>query len=156
MEIVRWHDDALAAHFAALMAASEPWRTLGRGAADCEAVLRDATRERYVALDGGKPAGFVIINMAGAFTGYIQTVFAGPEWRGTGLGSRLVAFAEERIFRERPNVFLCVSHFNDGARKLYARLGYEEVGVLKDYLVEGYDEVLMRKTRGPVTTYRPG
>jgi ribosomal protein S18 acetylase RimI-like enzyme len=87
--------------------------------------------------------------MAGPFTGYIQTVAVATEERGRGLGARLVAHAEERIFRDSPNVFLCVSTFNDGARRLYERLGYREVGELTDYLVRGHGEVLMRKSRGP-------
>ena len=75
--------------------------------------------------------------------------------RGSGLGTQLVAFAEQRIHRESPNVFLCVSSFNPGARSLYERLGYEFVGTLKDFLVEGYDELLYRKSSGPWNTFKP-
>jgi len=66
------------------------------------------------------------------------------------LGRQLIAFAEERIFRESPNVFLCVSSFNSDARRLYERLGYELIGELRDYLVRGSSELLMRKTIGPL------
>jgi ribosomal protein S18 acetylase RimI-like enzyme len=45
----------------------------------------------------------------------------------------------------------CVSSFNHGARRLYERLGYHVVGELTDYIVEGYSEILLRKTRGPLT-----
>jgi ribosomal protein S18 acetylase RimI-like enzyme len=62
-----------------------------------------------------------------------------------------MAFAEERIFQEVPNVFLCVSSFNQEAQRFYARLGYEQVGELKDYVVRGHSEFLMRKTIGPLT-----
>jgi ribosomal protein S18 acetylase RimI-like enzyme len=48
-----------------------------------------------------------------------------------------------------------VSSFNHGARRLYERLGYREVGELANYIVEGYSEILLRKTRGPLTTYTP-
>ena len=71
-----------------------------------------------------------------------------------GVGRRLLAFAEERIFRESPNVFLCVSSFNAGARRLYLRLGYELIGELKDYIVRGHSELLMRKTRGPLREFQ--
>ena len=133
------------------MAGSEPWITLGRGYKASKALLSDATKERYVALVAGQRAGFLILNMSGAFAGYIQTVCVAPEFRDQRLGTRLVAFAEERIFRESPNVFLCVSSFNAAARRLYERLGYEPVGELKDYLVAGHSELLMRKTIGPLT-----
>ncbi|HEY0787399.1 MAG TPA: N-acetyltransferase, partial [Thermoanaerobaculia bacterium] len=57
-------------------------------------------------------------------------------------------------FRESPNAFLCVSSFNEGAKRLYERSGYEVVGVLRDYLVRSYDEILMRKTIGPIDEFR--
>ena len=73
-----------------------------------------------------------------------------PERRKQGIGSKLMAFAEERIFREAPNVFLCVSSFNKEAQRFYIRLGYEQIGELKDYVVKGHSELLMRKTTGPL------
>lgn len=57
--------------------------------------------------------------------------------------------------RESPSVFLCVSSFNAGAQGLYRRLGYTVVGELTDYLVRGHGEVLMRKSRGPWSEFRP-
>jgi ribosomal protein S18 acetylase RimI-like enzyme len=139
---------------AQMMAGSEPWITLGRGYEASLAILRDLSKERYVAREGKDLVGFLIINMAGAFAGYIQTVCVAPQRRGLGIGARLVAFAEERIFRESPNVFLCVSSFNSGARRLYERLGYRVVGELPDYVVRGHSEILMRKTLGPLRDFR--
>ena len=97
-------------------------------------------------------AGLLILNLRGAFVGYIQTVCVAPEYRGRGVGTALVAFAEERIFREHKNAFICVSDFNHGARRLYERLGYRLVGELTEYVVSGHSELLLRKTRGPLTT----
>jgi ribosomal protein S18 acetylase RimI-like enzyme len=85
--------------------------------------------------------------------GYIQTVCIDPARRGRGLGSKLVEFAEERILRVSPNVFMCVSSFNQGARRLYERLGYTVVGELTDYIVRGHSELLLRKTVGPLTGF---
>ncbi|MGH9399606.1 MAG: GNAT family N-acetyltransferase [Thermoanaerobaculia bacterium] len=138
---------------ARVMAASEPWITLGRGFEASGKMLSDVTRERYVALLGEERAGFLILNMGGALPGYIQTVCVAPEFRGSGLGTQLVRFAEERVFRDSPNVFLCVSSFNQGARRLYERLGYLPVGELSDYLVTGHSELLMRKTIGPLDSF---
>ena len=139
---------------AQMMCSSEPWITLERGYEASVAALEDASRERYVAESRGELAGFLIVNMAGAFVGYIQTVCVAPEFRGQGIGTKLVRFAEERIFRDSPNVFLCVSSFNSGARRLYERLGYGVVGELKDYVVEGHSEILMRRSLGPTTGFR--
>ena len=135
---------------AELMAGSEPWLTLGRTFNDCFKLLNEPGREIYVARGDEDLAGFIVLQLRGAFTGYIQTIGVMQEWRNRGVGTRLIQFAEKRIFRESKNVFLCVSSFNTEAQKLYARLGYERVGELKDYLVKGPSEILMRKTIGPI------
>ena len=135
---------------ARIMAASEPWLTFRVTFDECMARLLDPQREVYVAVDG-PILGFIILNTRmGPFSGYIQTICVAPEARGRGIGSQLVAFAEERIFRDGPNVFLCVSSFNTRARALYERLGYETIGEIRDFLIAGASEILMRKTRGPL------
>ena len=138
---------------ARMMANSEPWITLGRGYEESLSMLTDPSREVYVAQDGEETLGFVALEITGAFTGYVKSICVSQPHRGRGVGARLMAFAEERMFRERPNVFLCVSEFNEGARRFYMRLGYEEVGELRDYVVRGHSEVLMRKTIGPLAEF---
>lgn len=140
---------------ARLMASSEPWITLGRSYEASLNTVQDPTREVYLARDDAGLAGFLILCMTGAFVGYIQTICIEPDRRGQGLGSRLVQFAEDRILAESPNVFMCVSSFNHAARRLYERLGYHVVGELRNYLVEGYSEILLRKTQGPVASFAP-
>lgn len=140
---------------AAAMAGSEPWITLGRDEAASRLILSDVEKERYILLDGKERAGFLVLNLQGALAGYIQIVCVAPGSRDRGLGTRLIAFAEQRILREKPNVFLCVSSFNAGARRLYERLGYRRVGELEDFLVRGHSETLMRKTAGPLQGFTP-
>jgi ribosomal-protein-alanine N-acetyltransferase len=147
-------DEALVC--ARLMAASEPWVTLGRDVATSLRVIQDPTREVYVAQLGEEIAGFLILCLIGPFVGYLQTMCVAPGWRGRGMGTRFITFAEERIFREFANVFLCVSSFNTEAKRLYLRLGYVEIGEFKDYIVPGYSEILLRKTRGAIRDYQPG
>jgi ribosomal protein S18 acetylase RimI-like enzyme len=141
---------------ARMMAGSEPWITLKRGYEESLALLEDPSREVYGAFEEGRVRGFAILNMAGAFVGYVQTVCVGVEDRSRGIGRRLMQFAEERIFRESPNVFLCVSSFNPRARALYEKLGYEMVGELKDFIVRGHSEYLLRKTIAPLREFRKG
>src|SRR5436190_7780000 len=150
IEPLRNDDDARAC--AGMMCTTDPWLLLGRGFDECLRVVTDATCETYVARENEAVRGFIILNMRGAFVGYIRIICVVAEARGSGLGSQLVTFAEERIFRETPNVFLCVSSFNPRARALYERLGYEVVGELKDYIVRGASEILMRKTIGPLSS----
>lgn len=141
---------------ARLMACSEPWLTLGRTYEASLVIIQDPTRETYITREAGELAGFLIICMTGAFVGYIQTICIHPDYRGRGLGSRMVAFAERRILTEVPNVFMCVSSFNHDARRLYERLGYQVVGELTDYIVAGYSEILLRKTIGPLAAIARG
>ena len=145
---------AVAEACAAIMAASDPWRTLGRKPEACLRLLQDTQLERYVAYKEGRLAGCLVLNLQGPFVGYVQVVCVAPDFRDLGLGSALVAFAEARIFRDHPNVFLCVSSFNLGARRLYERLGYTLVGELPDFIQAGYSEFLMRKTLGPRDTFQ--
>ncbi|MDP9360171.1 MAG: GNAT family N-acetyltransferase [Acidobacteriota bacterium] len=147
--------DAEARICAAMMASSDPWLHFGRTFEQCLARLTNPAGEVWVARAGGVPRGFVILVLQGAFVGYIQIVCVAAGARSAGLGSRLVGFAEERIFREFPNVFLCVSSFNPRARTLYERLGYTLVGELADYLMRGESEFLMRKSAGPLAEFLP-
>jgi [ribosomal protein S18]-alanine N-acetyltransferase len=152
LEITRLSDKRDAEACATLMSQSEPWLTLGRSYGTSLRIIQDPTREVYVAREGAALAGFLILCMVGAFVGYIQTVAVWPDRRGQGVGSRLVDFAERRILAEYPNVFMCVSSFNLGARRLYDRLGYQVVGELTNYIVQGHSEILLRKTTGPLNT----
>ena len=139
---------------ARFMADSDPWKTLGASYERAQKVLRDSTREVYVAHIDGEPAGFVTILMQGAITGYIQSICIHPQWRNKGIGKQLIEFAEERIFRDSPNVFLFVSSFNPAAQRFYKRLGYETIGEVKDYIIAGHSEILMRKTIAPLMGFR--
>src|SRR5215467_14178149 len=144
-------DDARAC--AAMMCTTDPWITLRRTFDESLRVITDPAGETYVAREDGAVRGFIIIVMRGAFVGYIRSICVAADARGSGVGSRLIAFAEERIFRDLKNVFLCVSSFNPRARALYERLGYEVVGELRDYIVRGHSEWLLRKTVAPLSDW---
>lgn len=136
------------------MSSSEPWITLRRGYEESLAILQKADREVYVAHRDGSFIGFLILNMTGPFAGYVQTLCIVPGMRSRGLGKELMQFAEARILRESPNVFLCCSSFNLKAQHFYESIGYEVIGELKNYLVPGYAEILLRKTAGPWSEFR--
>ena len=154
IEIKKLSSEDEAHECAELMANSEPWITLKRGYEDSINTLTDPLKEVYLALVDGRITGFIIIIMKGSFTGYIQTIGIKEAWRNKGIGTRLLEFAEERIFRESPNVFMCVSSFNTEAKRLYGRLGYEVIGELKDYIVSGHSEILLRKTIAPLSEFK--
>jgi [ribosomal protein S18]-alanine N-acetyltransferase len=130
---------------ARLMASQEPWITLRRDYRACVAALTNPTKERYLVRLGDERAGLLILDVSGPFPGYIQTICLSPETRNRGLGTAVMRWAEARILREYPNVFICVSSFNPDARRLYERLGYELVGTLRGFVVDEHDELLLRK-----------
>jgi type I restriction enzyme R subunit len=52
-------------------------------------------------------------------------------------------------------VFMCVTSFNHQAQKLYYRLGYEKIGELKNHIIEGADEYILRKQVSPISEFKP-
>jgi ribosomal protein S18 acetylase RimI-like enzyme len=140
---------------AEMMAATDPWVTLRRPVEQCLSAISHEDAKALLATEDDKVVGFLIYNMRlGIFRGYIQTLCVAEGERGKGLGSKLMAEAEETIFRESPNVFICVSSFNSRAKSLYERLGYRLVGELEDLVVQGHSEFLLRKTTGPFADFR--
>ena len=159
------HDSALtirplanaaeARYCADFMAASEPWVTLGLSSEQAMQRLTNPAREVLVATASEQIVGVMILDLTGMLNGYIQILAVHPDWRSRRIGTQLIAWAEQRIFCQSPNVFLCVSSFNDGAKRFYARLGYKTIGELPDFLKQGYSEILMRKTHGGWLDFKP-
>ncbi|HFC11346.1 MAG TPA: GNAT family N-acetyltransferase [Anaerolineae bacterium] len=144
-------DAQLCAEF---MYTSDPWQRLQSSYTGLLAMFADESKEIYVAKMANELVGFMVLHMNGAFVGYLQTIGVFPAWQGRGIGRKLIAFAEKRVFTDSPNLFLCVSSFNKRAQKFYQTLGYAVVGELKDYLVAGHAEILMRKSIAPWHRFR--
>ena len=138
---------------ARIMATSEPWITLQRTFDTLVPVVADANKELHLVRDAQGVAAFIILDMRGPMAGYIQTIAVREDRRGSGLGAALLSAVETLVYRRSPNVFLCVSSFNTRAQAFYARLGYEHIGVWRQYVVAGSDEILLRKTIGPIRTF---
>ena len=128
-----------------LMASTQPWLTLRPSPQACEAVFRRAGCELFLAREGEMRLAFILLQSSGlAGSPYVGAIAVAAEARRKSVGSQLLAFGEKQYPAAR-NIFLCVSDFNSGAIALYKRVGYEQVGVLKDYVVAGHDELIMRK-----------
>lgn len=138
---------------AKIMAASEPWLTLGLVYADCLKAFDGIGKEVYTLKNEQELIGFVVLQTSGSFKGYIQTLAIVKAFRGIGYGTILLQFCENKILQYSPNVFICVSSFNTGALQLYKKFGFVEVGELPNFVKEGFTEILLRKTVGPINGY---
>ena len=138
---------------AEMMSVTDPWITLEMDYNDCLKAFEGLCKEIYVVRFENLIAGFVIIQICGTFSGYIQTICISELFRGRGFGEKLLHFCEARIFRFSPNVFICVSTFNENAARLYYRLGFKLVGELDNFVKQGFSELLLRKSVGPRVGY---
>jgi ribosomal protein S18 acetylase RimI-like enzyme len=139
---------------AMMMAQTDPWITLEMNYELCLKAFEGPSKEIYILLKNNEIAGFVILQTGGTFKGYIQTLCIGEAYRGKGLGKKLLQFCEDRILKISPNIFICVSSFNKGAIKLYYEFGFKLIGELNDFVKEGFTELLLRKTFGPIVGYK--
>lgn len=139
---------------AGIMIVSEPWITFRTTFDDALSVINDPDNETYIyKLSDGNVAGFITLTFKGSLPGYVKRIAVSGEHRSLGIGKKLMIFAEKKIFPRTKNVFLCVSDFNRGAIDFYLNLGYEKIGEIKDYLVKGKIEFIMRKTEGPLKQF---
>ena len=93
--------------------------------------------------------GFAWWTRTGAFarSPYLRLLVVGSAATGAGVGGRLLEAVEAAAFADAADLFTLVSTENAGARRLYARRGFEEVGRLADYVAPGLHEVVLRKRR---------
>ena len=145
------HDFAICAR---MMSLTDPWITLEMNYEQCLKAFDGGCKEIYVFETGNAIAGFVILQICGTFSGYIQTICIDEAYRGNGFGKKLLHFCEERTLKFSPNVFICVSSFNKGAIKLYYEFGFKPVGELDNFVKAGFTELLLRKSVGPRVGYK--
>jgi ribosomal protein S18 acetylase RimI-like enzyme len=126
---------------------TEPWITLGYDESNVQAIVRSAeSNNLLLARVEDEIVGFALSTPGILLGEYLRILVVAAAQRSRGVGRMLMEKLEQRAFRNWPNVYLCVSDFNRDARQFYHRLGYEEVGLLKDLLIPGKGEVLMRKS----------
>lgn len=138
---------------AQMMSVNDPWITLNMNYKQCLKAFKGDCKEIFVVEIENVIAGFVIIQTCGTFSGYIQTICIEEPYRCRGFGKKLLQFCEERILKFSPNVFICVSSFNKGAIKLYYEFGFKLIGELENFVKEGFTELLLLKTAGPIVGY---
>jgi ribosomal protein S18 acetylase RimI-like enzyme len=114
------------------------------------------TRDLNGALDRGEPVlvaddgqlhGFAWFLRNGTFAqgGYLRLIALAPGAEGRGMGRALLQEVERQVAEHSRNLFLMVSHWNEGARRFYAARGYSEVGRLPAFIRPDTDEIICWK-----------
>ena len=77
------------------------------------------------AMTGNTPIGYCVSTLSTDYTGEVDSLFVDPEYRGAGIGSRLmrsgVGWLEER---GASPIIIVVVHGNDKALHWYAEMGF--------------------------------
>ena len=137
-----------------LLAASDPWKTLGYHEGDWRRIFCPIPvgRECFVAHADGRIAGVAIIRSKFLVGDYLELLGVADWARNQGTGTQLLEHVESLVFARTTNLFACVSDFNQGARDFYRKMGYQEIGPMPNFLIPGSAEILLRKTSGPART----
>jgi ribosomal protein S18 acetylase RimI-like enzyme len=126
------------------MAGNDPWLTYKCSVEWSRNVLNWPGSSLYAAV-AEEAVGGILLHPKG-FLGspYIAAVVVAEEFRGNGIGSTMLQFAEQAFLGAR-HAYLCSSSFNSRALRLYRRHGYLQVGELPDFIADGVSEFLMCK-----------
>jgi ribosomal protein S18 acetylase RimI-like enzyme len=135
-----------------MLSTSDPWIRLGYDAPHWVRTLAGlgGGRSGLVVEEQGAVVAFAILREKFLVGEYVEIFVVAESARRRGHGERLLSHIETLVFQRAKNLFICVSDFNEGARRFYARCGYTEVGSIPGLLVAGSAEILLRKTIGPV------
>jgi ribosomal-protein-alanine N-acetyltransferase len=99
---------------------------------------------RLKAMNGEKLIGFIAGEIKrGKRMAWIATVCVHPDYRGLGVGKRLLSTCETRL--DMPRVRLTVRSSNQAALALYSKCGYSRVNLWARYYQGGEDGIEMEK-----------
>lgn len=78
----------------------------------------------------GVAAGYAIVSMkfeteVGGMAAWIEELYVDDKFRGHGIGSEFFSFLEDELKGKIKRIRLEVGDENDGAKRLYERLGFE-------------------------------
>ena len=128
----------------------QPWKGLDYRAAALGRYLARLARagDVFVARSRGRaPDGIVVATDGFLLGGFIALLAVRPDAGGQGLGGRLVAHVQARVFTRRRWLFVSCDAGNRAALRFYRRQGFARVGRLPDLVRAGRVELLLRKPR---------
>jgi diamine N-acetyltransferase len=129
------------------LAAMDPWLTLGFQPKTLSAyfVRDDSALHRYAVLVDENVAGVICIRYPWLRGPYIELMGLLSDCQGRGLGKELLAWVESEVAGHARNLWLVTSSFNRRALHVYQKAGYQLLCQIESLVVEGKDELLLRK-----------
>lgn len=142
-------DDAGLAQVPELIDGLEFFRQWGADGVSIGAQLKSAQPHDLILAatdERGALLGFSWTMPKGAFgrSAYLRLLAIRDDQRRCGLGRALMTH-NEQLMRSASGLCLLVTSTNTPARHFYERLGYQQVGLLPDYVKPGIDECLYLK-----------
>lgn len=112
----------------------------------------------YMAYENEHLAGVLWYVEKGAFYSYpyLHMIAVDESCRGKGYGKQLLAYMEEKLLEKKPTskIYLVVNETNEVAKKMYASVGYKNVGRMEGLYRRGINELLMEKFLSKMTKIR--
>ena len=136
------------ASLAAAIVAMEPWSVMSYPADTLAAFLAnpDCGASRYVVNVAGLEAGVLSVRHPWLKGPYLELLALLPQAQNRGIGSSIMAWFESAALKHRArNLWVCASSVNARALRFYERHGFITAATLPDLVVEGYNEILLRK-----------
>lgn len=126
------------------------WNRYGIDYQEALKLISTAEDDFYVVENGEGVIGFcaVRLNGVGNIGAYIRMIFVDWHYRCQGFGKQLLEHVGKIIVKQIPNIFLICSIDNTKAQKFYEREGFKRVGIMKDLVKPGHDEILYWKSAG--------
>lgn len=128
-------------------ALSDPWLTLGVSASGLKNYLLrdDANLYRYTVHIDNNLAGIICLRYPWLRGPYIELLGLIEMYRGQGIGTQLLNWAETEARYQTNNLWLVTSAFNQQALQFYQRHGFQQTAIIDGLVHPDYDELLLRK-----------
>ena len=99
-----------------------------------------------VAEDAGGIRGYVAADVAPGGRGLIISVAVHPQYRGRGIGTRLMCEALQRLRGRCSRVMLHVAAKNSVGQAFYLRFGFKPMGLIRRYYPDGDDAIVLESS----------
>lgn len=126
----------------------DPWTrySLRAGAVTQHLNACEPGAPRYVLRLDSAPIGAMTVRTNWFGGPYLQFFGILPQAQKQGIGALALHWFEAVARAERArNLWVAASEFNSGAARLYERHGFQRVALVDDLIVDGINEVLLRK-----------